>query len=122
MDISSKSTGDQHTAAEMNQVVNEIEYAITSSGQTAKSLSKDRNFVPTVGVSSSEATLRRMCLYWGVVPLADAPVDDSKKLLAHVVERGIAAGVLVAGDRVVLISGTGLKGTAHNMIVVHEVE
>ena len=41
----------------------------SASGRTALRLSKNRNFVPTVGVSDSEATLRRMCLYWGVIPL-----------------------------------------------------
>jgi len=94
----------------------------TASGQTAKSLAKNRNFVPTLGVSDSEATLRRMCLYWGVIPLAGAPTDDSTRLLEHVVDRGRAAGLLAPGDRIVLITGTGLKATAHNMIVVHELE
>lgn len=94
----------------------------SSSGATALSLSKNRACVPTIGVSQSEATLRRMCLYWGVIPLPGAPTDDSRKLLGFVIDWGRAAGDLNPGDRVVLLSGTGLAHSAHNMIVVHEIE
>jgi pyruvate kinase len=63
-----------------------------------------------------------MCLYWGVVPLAGAPTEGPRELLQHVVEWGKSSGQLSAGDRLVLIAGTGLAHTAHNMIVVHQVE
>jgi len=63
-----------------------------------------------------------MCLYWGVIPLAGAPTADSKALLRHVSQWGQANGSLRSGDRVVLVAGTGLAVTAHNMIVVHVVE
>jgi len=94
----------------------------TARGRSARSLSKSRLFLPTIGVSDSEATLRRMCLYWGVIPLPGAPTDDMRKLLDYVVERGRAAGYVAQGDRIVLIGGTGLEGTQHNMIVVHEIQ
>ena len=94
----------------------------SASGKTALSLAKNRNYVSTIGVSDSPATLRRMCLYWGVIPLADAPTGDSAALLRHVTDRGRTAGMLDSGDRIVLIAGTGLEVTAHNMVVVHELE
>ncbi len=94
----------------------------SASGATALSLSKNRHFVPTIGVSESEATLRRMCLYWGVIPLPGAPTDNSGALLQYVVEQGRAAGHFEEGDRLVLVAGTGLRTTRHNMIVVHELE
>ena len=37
-----------------------------------------------------------------------------------IVPRG--ANDLLAGDRVVLVSGTGIAASRHNMIVVHQVE
>jgi len=92
----------------------------TASGATALSMAKNRHFVPTLGVSDSPATLRRMCLYWGVIPLAGAPTSDPAALLRHVTDLGRAAGLLHPGDRIVLIAGTGLAVTRHNMIVVHE--
>ena len=94
----------------------------TASGRTALRLSKNRNFVPTIGVSESEASLRRMCLYWGVIPLPGAPTDDPTELVRYVVDQGRAAGYLTSGDRVVLLAGTGLSVTRHNMVVVHEIE
>jgi len=93
----------------------------SASGQTAMRLSKDRLFVPTVGVSDSDATLRRMCLYWGVIPLAGAPTENSSELLEFVTRQARDAGYLTSGDRVVLIAGTGLNAAEHNMIVVHEI-
>ncbi|MBN2216347.1 MAG: pyruvate kinase [Pirellulales bacterium] len=94
----------------------------TASGRTALRLSKDRLFMPTVGVSDSDAVLRRMCLYWGVIPLAGAPVGNPIEVMKYVVHLGREAGYLTSGDRAVLLTGTGLKTAEHNMVVVHEVE
>jgi len=93
----------------------------TASGATALALSKKRNSVPTLGVSDSEATLRRMALYWGVIPKAGAPVSEPARLLEFVLEWGRDGGLLSAGDRLVVVSGTGLVHSAHNQIVVHQV-
>jgi pyruvate kinase len=94
----------------------------STEGETARTLSKNRNFVPTVGVSNSEATLRRMCLYWGVVPLRNAPTDDANALLEHVIGRAQDVSYVARGDRVVLITGTRLIERGQNAILVHEVE
>lgn len=93
----------------------------SATGATALSLSKQRNFVPTVGLSSSEAILRRMCLYWGVVPVSGAPVESPEEIVRYVNEKGRRGGYLAPGDRVVLLLGTGLKASRHNLVVVHEV-
>jgi len=94
----------------------------TASGRTALRLSKDRLFVPTVGVSDSDVVLRRMCLYWGVIPLAGAPTGNPRELMDYVIGRAQAAGYLARGNRVVLLAGTGLGVAEHNIIVVHELE
>jgi len=91
------------------------------SGATALVLSKNRYRVPTVGVSDSEIALRRMCLYWGVLPLAGAPTGDRQRLLDFVTARGRQSGQLHSGDRLILVGGTGLAATAHNQILVVEV-
>jgi pyruvate kinase len=103
-----------------DQVAAKLIVVASSSGATALALSKKRNFVPILGVSDSQATLRRMCLYWGVFPLAGAPVGKSKELLEYVTQLGRQYGFLNAGDRIVLIIGTGLTASAHNAIVVHQ--
>jgi len=124
-------------ADEMNQITEATVYAAgqmaeqldaklivvaSASGATALSMAKNRVFVPTVGVSDSEPTLRRMCLYWGIIPLARAPIADNKALLKFTTAWARKAGLLDAGDRVVLIAGTGLSVSSHNAIVVHVAE
>jgi pyruvate kinase len=94
----------------------------SASGATALSMAKNRHWVPTIGVSGSPETLQRMCLYWGIIPLDGAPVNDSSQLLDHVTDWARSHGALQTGDRIVLIAGTGLKATAHNMLVVHELD
>ncbi len=94
----------------------------SGTGETSLIVSKYRLWVPVIGVSDSEATLRRMTLHWGVVPLAGAPVDDGRKLLEYVIDKGRAAGHFVAGDRVVLVFGTGITTSRHNMVVVHQID
>jgi pyruvate kinase len=94
----------------------------SASGATALSVAKNRFRVPTIGVSDSVATLRRMCLFWGLIPLASAPVNDSRALVAFVSAWGKQNGLLASGDRIVLIAGTKTAMTAHNLIVVHELE
>ncbi|UCH84249.1 MAG: pyruvate kinase, partial [Candidatus Latescibacterota bacterium] len=92
------------------------------SGATARAISNHRLFVPTVGVSDSDKTLRRMCLYWGVTPLTGCPTEDPTKILDYAVERAREIGYVTTGHRVVMIAGTGLRVSQHNMVVVHELD
>jgi pyruvate kinase len=91
----------------------------SSKGETARTLSRNRSFVPTIGVSDSEATLRRMCLYWGVFPLYNAPTDDATDLLDYVTSRARGVSHLEKGDRIVLLTGTRLVDAGHTVIAVH---
>lgn len=96
---------------------------ISATGRSALALSTSRLAAcRTIGLSDSPATLRRMCLYWGVLPLPDAPTDDADRALNYVVDRAITAGHVSKGDRVVMLAGTGVKASHHNAIIVHEVE
>jgi pyruvate kinase len=116
----------QHTTLAAGKLADQLDartmVVASATGQTALSVAKNRHFVPTVGVSDSESTLRKMCLYWGLFPLPHAPVHDNRQLLQFVVDKGQSEGYLSRGDRIVLVSGTGMSTSRHNMIVVHEVE
>jgi pyruvate kinase len=94
---------------------------VSNSGVTALSLSKHRTLVPIIGVSNREATVRQMCLIWGVVPMVDAPTTDSIELIQYVEKWGVDNGSLQAGDHVVLVAGIGLASKGHNMVRVHTV-
>ena len=90
-------------------------------GATALALSKQRNFVPTIGVSMEESTLRRMCLYWGVNPIPGEQVKSRSELIAQIVAWGKAGGLLASKDRIILVTGTHAAGAGHNQVLVHEI-
>lgn len=92
------------------------------SGATARIKAKQRDFIPTIGVSDSESTLRRMCLFWGITPIAGAPTADVSALREFIDTWGRANDRLRTADRVVFITGSQVVPHGHNLIVVHEVE
>ena len=94
----------------------------TRSGVTALTKSSLRDFVPTVAVSQDLEVLRRMSLYWGIIPLVDAPLHDRRELRDFVCAWGKRAGLLESGDLVLMVSGTQLFPDAHNQLVVYQVD
>jgi len=93
----------------------------TREGNTALVLSKQRRHTSILGISDHEATVRRMCLYWGVTPLHFPDLHDSGELLRRVTDWARGRDLLHPRDRVVLIASTHWTATGHNMIVVDEV-
>ena len=93
----------------------------TRSGATALTKAKQRDFIPTVAVSDCESTLRRMCLFWGINPVPGAPANMDRDLLKFIDQWAIESGGLQNGDRVVVVTGTGVKQGAHNLLVVHDI-
>ncbi len=93
-----------------SRIASELEARViavaTKSGASALALSKLRNLVPTVGVSDVEETLRQMCLYWGVTPLAGPTSYDATALLDKVTRWGRESGHLSSGDRILMITVT----------------
>ena len=77
--------------------------AVTQAGHTARRLSVKRPRAPIVAITSSPETVRRVAMYWGVVPLLldlGDDVDGSGPLLRNeLLTRGLAP----AGATVVLI-------------------
>jgi pyruvate kinase len=101
------------------------------SGRTALAASQHRSFVPTVGVSQCEETLRQMCLYWGVTPLRGAPATDVQELIKYTDAWACRVGCAKKGDRIVIVGGSHLTAGAagdemaagvHDVVLVHEVE
>jgi pyruvate kinase len=90
-------------------------------GATALALSEQRTYVQTIGISDSEDALRRMGLYWGVIPLAGMPTSTNAKMLEAVTAWGVRQGVLGSGDHVVLVGGIGSRSGSHDQLVVHRV-
>ena len=94
----------------------------TRSGNTAWIASQSRSAVPILGLSQSEVTRRRLNLLWGVHPLPAEHLDNNVELV-DVARRWCGPKQpLVAGDKIVLVKGTGVIKRAHNTVVVHTVE
>ena len=94
----------------------------TRSGNTAWIKSSRRSLIPTLGVSDSEATLRRMNLLWGIKPIRMATFGDRIGLIDEVDRWGRENADLQPGDQVVFVTGTGVVKKAHNQLLVHTVE
>jgi len=95
---------------------------VSRSGLTALLIAKRRFPVLTVGISQSLRALRKMALYWGIVPLQDAPVHDPKELLEFVIAWARRENLVQSGDRVVFLFGTGAAPSAHNTVAVYVVD
>ena len=111
-----------HSAATIAESIDAKLVVIAShTGGTAWVKAKQRNFIPTLGVSDSPAILRRMCLFWGIMPHGVEKLGDPQSLFDEVSAWGCKTGILSPGDRVVYVTGTGLLDNAHNLLVVHQV-
>lgn len=89
----------------------------THSGFTARLISRYRPHVPIIALTPEVATLRRMALIWGVLPLEsrDANRIDT---LAGITEKKLLQERLVRqGDVIGIVAGTpmGVRGTTNFM-------
>ncbi len=110
------------TAVLSEQLNAKLVVVATRGGGTCRMRSKQRDFVPTIGTSDSLEVLRRLTLFWGVTPLAGAPVHDGPALRAFIDEWGRKQGLLQKGDPIVFLTGTNFYPMAQNLLVIHEVE
>ena len=94
----------------------------TRSGNTAWVKSQSRSRIPTIGVSDSAATLRRMNLLWGIKPIELEHLDDTSAFIDRLCQWGRMNAGLHPGDLLVFVTGTGVVDKAHNLVFVHTVE
>jgi len=90
------------TAAELHA---KVIIAFTESGTTALRCSKARPPMPVVAASPHEEVLRRTALYSGVVPLLVRPGADTDQMISNATAAALEAGMVRAGDRVVVVAG-----------------
>ncbi len=95
---------------------------VTTTGGTAKLLSKYRPNRPILSCTPNVRTWRQLNLSWGVVPLMSRLMDTTDDLFNHAVECAVNAGYLENGDLVVITAGVplGISGTT-NLMKVHVV-
>ena len=81
----------------------------TFSGRTAAAVARLRPRRPIVGLTHHRHVLQRMAIEWGVVPVEIRECTDVEDLWTTSVHAARDAGVVAAGDRVVLTAGTAVN-------------
>ncbi len=90
--------------------------AATYTGRTALDLSQLRCIIPTVGYSPNVATVRRMCLYWGIIPM----LLDREDSYESMIQKTLKGKLTKKGKNVVLLTGTNVFENAGNGVNVVE--
>jgi pyruvate kinase len=87
----------------------------TTSGSTARQVSKFRPSVPIIAISPHLETVRRLSLSWGVIPLLSSAYSDTDDMIDKAVQRALQSGIVHKGDPVVITAGirVGLPGSTN---------
>ena len=78
--------------------------ALTREGRTARVLSARRPVAPIYAATDDEEVARRLCLWWGVVPMIDPLHGDADEVTRRVVDELRAKGALPMPTTVVIVS------------------
>ncbi|WP_353929933.1 pyruvate kinase [Okeanomitos corallinicola TIOX110] len=94
----------------------------TTSGNTARLISKYRPLTPIITLTSDATAYRQLALSWGVEPLLIQPVYNAEEMFTNVVNTVVEKGCVKKGDKVVITSGVpiGMSGTT-SLIKVHSI-
>ena len=89
--------------------------AATTSGHTARVISRFRPACPILAVTTTERVCRRLKLYWGVVPYISETGVSTDALFDMCVRTAKMADVANKGDTVVITAGVpvGISGTTN---------
>jgi pyruvate kinase len=94
----------------------------TSSGATARAVSKYRPSAPIIAAAMFPNTYRQLALSWGVYPVLVVPSRNTDNMIEEAVDAASRVGLVKQGDTVVLTAGipAGVPGRT-NLIKVHTV-
>ena len=108
------------------EIANEVEakaiITATMSGTTARMVARHRPSMPIVAVTPNQATLYRLALVWGVVPVQVEEFETTDDMVEMMVQVAREKGLVAWGDPVVLTAGIPFgSGGETNMLKVHVV-
>jgi len=95
--------------------------ATTRSGSTAIHISRFRPWQPIIALSPDEAAVRRLALYWGIMPFFLPITEDTDEMVEQAALTAMSKGHVHKGDRIVITAGRPIwaAGTT-NMLWVKE--
>ncbi len=94
----------------------------TSSGYTARAVSKYRPDAKIIAVTDREDVRRKLSLVWGVVPIKSSKSTDTDEIIEKSIQAALDTKNVDEGDLVVITAGipVGVSGTT-NLLKVHTI-
>ena len=92
----------------------------TSSGSTARRISRERPAVPLLVLTPSLKTARRLGVLWGAHAVRTRDVESFEEMVAKAKRMALRHDVARGGDRIVIIAGVPF-GTPGSTNVIHVV-
>lgn len=94
-------------------------FAFTTSGQTARLVSRLRPLMPIIAVTPSKKNYHQLAFDWGVYPVYVEGCKNAKEAFSAASHFALAHGLISFGDVVVVTAGApfGKKGTTNMMMV-----
>lgn len=100
--------------------------ALTTSGTSAKIMSRYRPHVDILAVTHDDKIARKMTLVWGVAPAFPVRKNRLELMLAEVMNTGLERGVIKKENTYILTAGdpVGIAGSTNNIRILkeHEIE
>ncbi|MGN1345927.1 MAG: pyruvate kinase [Eubacteriales bacterium] len=94
---------------------------LTTTGKSARRMSKFRPVQPIVAATPRMKTLHQLALSWGVYPVLARVQDSLDKLFLHAIDCAKQDDVVSAGDTVVIAAGTPVLTPGNTNILKVEV-
>ena len=110
-------------AAAARQVAHTIEAeaiaTFTATGSTTLRMARERPDCPIIGLTSSEATARRMAVIWGVHPVVSQEATTMTDMVTKALRAAQTEGFAKSGDEVVVTAGVpfGVPGSTNALRV-----
>lgn len=94
-------------------------FAPTTSGTTARLVSRLRPDMPIVAITTSKETYHQLALNWGVIPLFIESCHGTKEAIDAATQFALEQGLISFGDVVVVTAGVpfGKRGTTNVMMI-----
>ena len=90
----------------------------TSSGSTARRLSRERPAVPMLVLTPSERTARRLGILWGAHAVRTRDVANFEEMIAKAKRMALRHGIAKGGQRIIVTAGVPF-GTPGSTNVIH---
>ena len=94
---------------------------LTRSGRAARIMSNFRPTVPVLGLSDKQQTLRRLALFWGVIPSYFKHVIEISGDLSPLETFLKDKNYVTSGDKIVVIAGSSRESGGTNIMRLHTI-